>query len=63
RFAVYKYDKASQELTPSEIPRDARIVNDTVPARRWAHDFLDYGVDEAKLLQVVQSIRAMCDSL
>ncbi|KAJ7933487.1 hypothetical protein B0H13DRAFT_1953004 [Mycena leptocephala] len=63
RFAVYEYDKASQELTPPEIARDLRIVNDTAPAARWAHDFLDAGVGEAKLLEVVQSIRDMCDAL
>jgi hypothetical protein len=61
--AVYEYDKASQALTPPEIARDLRIVNDTVPAARWAHNFLDAGVGEAKLLEVVQSIRDMCDAL
>ncbi|KAJ7934874.1 hypothetical protein B0H13DRAFT_1591291, partial [Mycena leptocephala] len=63
RFAVYEYNKASRELTPPEIARNPRIVNDTAPAASWAHDFLDGGVGDAKLLEVVQSIRAMCDAL
>ncbi|KAJ7697441.1 hypothetical protein B0H17DRAFT_372580 [Mycena rosella] len=63
RFAVYEYNGASRELTPPEIPRDPRIVNDTAPAGRWAHDFLDAGDGEAKLLEVVQSIRDLCDAL
>ena len=33
RFAVYEYDRASQELTPPEITRDFRILNDTTS---WA---------------------------
>ncbi|KAF7347064.1 RPN6-N domain-containing protein [Mycena venus] len=63
RFAVYEYDKASKELSPPEIVRDPRIVNDTAPAERWAHDFLDAGVGEVKLLEVVRSIRTMCHAL
>ncbi|KAJ7764170.1 hypothetical protein DFH07DRAFT_916957 [Mycena maculata] len=63
RFAVYEYDEASQELTPPENARNPRIVNDTAPAARWAHDFLDAGVGEAKLLEVVRSTRDMCDAL
>ncbi|KAJ7858464.1 hypothetical protein B0H13DRAFT_1531158, partial [Mycena leptocephala] len=60
RFAMYKYDRTTQELTPpaAEIARNPSIVNDTTPETRWAHDFLDRGVGEAKLLQAVQSIRA-----
>ncbi|KAJ7075656.1 hypothetical protein B0H15DRAFT_866224 [Mycena belliarum] len=38
RFAVYK---ASHEITPPNIARHRRIVNDTAPAARWAHDLLD----------------------
>ncbi|KAK7035053.1 RPN6-N domain-containing protein [Favolaschia claudopus] len=63
QFAIYEYDRASHELTPAEIPRDTRIVNDTAPAARWAHDFLDGGEGEAKLLSVAQSIRELCDAL
>ncbi|KAJ7462069.1 hypothetical protein FB451DRAFT_1001748, partial [Mycena latifolia] len=62
RLAVYEYDKASRELMPPGVARNPRIVDDTAPAARWAHDFLDAGVGEAKLLEVVQSIRAMCES-
>ncbi|KAJ7173559.1 hypothetical protein C8R46DRAFT_116798 [Mycena filopes] len=63
RFAVYECDGVSRELTPAGIPRDLRVVNDTAPAARWAHDFLDAGEGEAKLLEVVRSIRDMCDAL
>ena len=63
RFAVYEYDRASQELTPPEITRDSRILNDTAPVSRWAHDFLDAGEGEAKFLEVVQSVKTLCDAL
>jgi len=63
RFAVYEYDRASQELTPPEITRNSRILNDTAPESRWAHDFLDAGVGEAKFLEVVQSVKTLCDAL
>ncbi|KAJ7481294.1 hypothetical protein B0H11DRAFT_2280223 [Mycena galericulata] len=62
RFAVYEYDQASRKLTPPEIARDRAFVNDTAPAERWAHDFLDAGAGEAKLLEVVQSIRGSDDA-
>jgi hypothetical protein len=63
RFAVYEYDKASQELTPHEIPRDPIFINDTAPVSRWAQDFLDAGEGEAKFLEVVQSVKTLCDAL
>ena len=63
RFAIYEYDRASQELTPPEITRDSRILNDTAPVSRWAHDFLDAGEGEAKFLEVVQSVKTLCDAL
>jgi len=63
QFAVYEYDRASQELMPPEITRNSRILNDTAPESRWAHDFLDAGEGEAKFLEVVQSVKTLCDAL
>ncbi|KAJ7259624.1 hypothetical protein C8J57DRAFT_1720233 [Mycena rebaudengoi] len=68
RFAVYAYDTASRKLTPPpaiSIPKDPRIALDDADTDLtcWANDFLDAGVGEARLLDVVRSIRAMCDAL
>jgi hypothetical protein len=63
QFAVYEFDKASRKLTPRPITRDSRILNDTAPISRWAHDFLDAGEGEAKFLEVVQSVKTLCDVL
>jgi len=59
RLAIYEYLKESNQLTPPTISRDPKYMIDVAPADRWTHELLE-PAGEAKLKELVASIKAMC---
>lgn len=62
RIAFYEYVAATNTLTPHGIPPDPASLNDVAPAERWRYDLLEAnGI--AKMRQVVEDVKAMCQAL
>jgi hypothetical protein len=62
KFAVYKYEKSTQRLTPPAIPRHHEIVNDVAPADRWQYELLDEDGEQA-FREVVEEVKSMCSNI
>ncbi|KAI0300334.1 hypothetical protein BC826DRAFT_950059 [Russula brevipes] len=62
RVAFYEYIAATNAVTPPAIAADPIFLNDVAPADRWNYDLLEAdGI--ARMRQVAQDVRAMCQAL
>ena len=59
RLAVYDYSKETNQLTPRAIASDPKDTTDVAPADCWTHELLE-PAGEAKMRELVASIKAMC---
>ena len=62
RMAFYEYVVTTNTLTPGAISTDPESVDYEAPAERWGYDLLEAdGI--AKMREVVEDVKAMCQSL
>ena len=62
RVAFYEYIPATRGVTPPAIAADPMFLEDIAPADRWNYDLLEAdGI--ARMRQVAQDVRAMCQAL
>ncbi|KAI0031104.1 hypothetical protein K488DRAFT_52755 [Vararia minispora EC-137] len=61
-LSFYRYDKATNSVTPPAIAADLNIMTDVAPKSRWDCDLLD-ATGATRFREVINEVKAMCAHL